>query len=561
MGDRDVTIDLIGHDKASKAFGDVEASGGRLSKVLGGFGGVAKVAGGALLGAGTAALGLGKVAFDTGINVEAMGNKAKTVFGDWFPDAMEAADGLAFKLGMTQTEVVGLLGSFGDLLTPMGFTQDKALDMSTELANLSGALSLWSNGTKSSADVSDMLSDALTGEYDSLKSLGVQIDADLIKQRLHEQGKDKLTGAALKQAQAEVALAEITKQSSNALTAYDKGTNKLAIAKNKLSAQVKTFRDNFAQAMLPILVKGMTFLTETAVPALQRFSWWIGPKIKEAWDRVRPALQKFGSWIRDDLAPAIRNTVEKVMPMFRFALDNLKKAFGDGTTAGSNWGEKLRVAGAVVTKILQAVVVVAAAFAASFSIQMRVASAVIDKVVVPAIKLIWKVFSTQVGFILDAAAKAFGWVPGLGPKLKTAAAEFRKFRDAVNAALNGIQDETVFVNIRTTLSGQGKALKGSQVVRNVKAVGTGGFAAGGNPLAGRIATVGEHGPELVAFGENATVIPTGQSRRIAAGGGGNVYMTNNFNGSVIHERDLFRRLEAMGRSMRRSGAYVVPSGV
>lgn len=58
-----------------------------------------------------------------------------------------------------------------------------------------------------------------------------------------------------------------------------------------------------------------------------------------------------------------------------------------------------------------------------------------------------------VGAMISGAAKAFGWVPGLGPKLKTAAAEFAKFRDAVNAKLSGIQDQQINFSIKYTNTG------------------------------------------------------------------------------------------------------------
>jgi hypothetical protein len=49
------------------------------------------------------------------------------------------------------------------------------------------------------------------------------------------------------------------------------------------------------------------------------------------------------------------------------------------------------------------------------------------------------------GSVVSGAAKAFGWVPGLGPKLKTAATEFAKFRDSVNGKLGGINDQTITI--------------------------------------------------------------------------------------------------------------------
>jgi cell wall-associated NlpC family hydrolase len=51
-----------------------------------------------------------------------------------------------------------------------------------------------------------------------------------------------------------------------------------------------------------------------------------------------------------------------------------------------------------------------------------------------------------VGNMINAAAKAFGWVPKIGGPLKNAAAEFNKFRDKTNAALAGINDQTIKIS-------------------------------------------------------------------------------------------------------------------
>jgi hypothetical protein len=51
------------------------------------------------------------------------------------------------------------------------------------------------------------------------------------------------------------------------------------------------------------------------------------------------------------------------------------------------------------------------------------------------------------GDIVHGAAHAFGWIPGLGDKLRTAAAAFDRFRDRVNAALGGVNGRTVHVGV------------------------------------------------------------------------------------------------------------------
>jgi len=72
----------------------------------------------------------------------------------------------------------------------------------------------------------------------------------------------------------------------------------------------------------------------------------------------------------------------------------------------------------------------------------------------PAILALWNTFSAVFSFIIHAAASAFGWIPGLGPKLRDAARQFDQFRANVNNAINGIGSHTVSVQVRLN-TGQG----------------------------------------------------------------------------------------------------------
>lgn len=59
-------------------------------------------------------------------------------------------------------------------------------------------------------------------------------------------------------------------------------------------------------------------------------------------------------------------------------------------------------------------------------------------VAVGAFKDVTDSFLDMAGTIIDGAAKAFGWVPGLGPKLKDAAKTFDGFKSGVNNDFNGM---------------------------------------------------------------------------------------------------------------------------
>ena len=78
----------------------------------------------------------------------------------------------------------------------------------------------------------------------------------------------------------------------------------------------------------------------------------------------------------------------------------------------------------------------------------RVISGLWDNTVKPVFGWIVEKWLSVAGAILTGAATAFGWVPGIGGKLKKAAAKFNTFKDDVNRELNGIKDRTVVVTAK-----------------------------------------------------------------------------------------------------------------
>jgi len=62
------------------------------------------------------------------------------------------------------------------------------------------------------------------------------------------------------------------------------------------------------------------------------------------------------------------------------------------------------------------------------------------KIIVGAFKFIADAFLNFVGTMVHAAADAFGWIPGIGGKLKAADRDFHDFHSSVDAHLNGMMD-------------------------------------------------------------------------------------------------------------------------
>jgi hypothetical protein len=168
-------------------------------------------------------------------------------------------------------------------------------------------------------------------------------------------------------------------------------------------------------------------------------------------------------------------------------------------------------------------------------------------VAVGAFRFLVDTWLAQVEWIVKGAATAFGWVPGIGGKLREAASAIEGFRDDVNAALGGIKP--VQINVDTALATKRVADLAAAIRRDLgnvlvtipsstgsTTVGT--RAHGGPVVAGRPYIVGEEGPELIVPAGSGTVIP---NNRLATSGGGTtvVYAPNiTVEGSVVAERDL-----------------------
>ena len=120
----------------------------------------------ALMGTAVAAAGAGvglatKKIFQFASNLELAEKKINIVFGDQASQVWDWADKTSARMGLTTGEAAELASKMGDLLIPMKFSREEAAKMSTDVVNLAGALSEWSGGTRSAAEVSDVLAKAM----------------------------------------------------------------------------------------------------------------------------------------------------------------------------------------------------------------------------------------------------------------------------------------------------------------------------------------------------------------------------------------------------------------
>jgi len=205
---------------------------------------------------------------DLGLEVETTSAKAATVFGPALGEMQTWADGLNESLGVTDVQLLGMATGMADLLKPMGFTAEQAAGMSQEMLDLSGALSAWSGGERSAAEVSDILASAMLGERDSLKALGISINQAEVDERALQiaraDGRDEIT--QMDQALATQQL--VLEKSTDAQTAWADGSMDAIKNQNELSATVAELKEGLAQALFPAIAAVTGFLVDDMIPAL-----------------------------------------------------------------------------------------------------------------------------------------------------------------------------------------------------------------------------------------------------------------------------------------------------
>ena len=194
-----------------------------------------------------------------------------------------------------------------------------------------------------------------------------------------------------------------------------------------------------------------------------------------------------------------------------------------------------------------------------------------NSVLRPVFKFMVDSFLGVAGSIVHGAAYAFGWVKGLGPKLKEAAKAFDGFRDQVNRALAQTDNSYTLtahmkgaqavINSLTSTANLLDYIRGNaRVDIGVSGRGeAGGFdfprrAFGGNVIKDHPYVVGEKRAELFWPGQNGTILPRVPATLGANSGGGNTYILNTYN--PLPERES----ESVPKTLRRAANRFTPAG-
>lgn len=409
-------------------------------------------------------------------------NKASVIFGA-NAEAMDRwASSAATSVGMSKGAALEAATGFGNMFAQLGFAGDQAALMSREVVQLAADLGSFNN--LSTDEVSDMMSAAFRGEYDSLQRLIPSINATRVeKEALAATGK-KSAAELTAQEKAAATLAIVQRDGAAAAGDFARTSDGLANRQKILAATVDDLQAKIGAGLLPVMaglvgaVLGVTNFISDNIAVM-------GPLLA----MVGAVIAAVKTWT---VVQGILNVVMKDNPVGAIVV--VIAALVAGLVAAYQSSETFR---AVVDVALSAV-------GGYFTFLW-------NNIVSNVLKLILYGFDKIVGGIatfLHALGKipGFGWAEDAARAMDAAGDKARDLADGIQQ----IKSKTVDVAVNYRVTGSVQAAQDARL-------GTRGFASGGSNISPGWAWVGESGPELMWIPSGSTVVPADRSREMASG--------------------------------------------
>ena len=296
MGDgtRRLTLEIVTDEKrAADGIDRIEGRLGRFSSFA------TSAAGG--LAAGFAAAQVGQFATDAlnlGSAVTEAGSKLDTLLGDLSAQPKEWAK-TAAAIGLSEASALEAAGTFANLGTAIGLTQQQSADWSTELPTLAADLASFNNLDTDQAI--NAIGAALRGEAEPIRQFGVLLDANTLSSVAFANGIAE-AGAQLTPAQkAQAAYLAIMEQTTAAQGDAVRTSDSWANQQRRLSAQWENFQTQLGKVALPLIEALATFVLEDLIPAFAAFGKWVSENWPKVWKAIEPVVTNIRNLITSTL--------------------------------------------------------------------------------------------------------------------------------------------------------------------------------------------------------------------------------------------------------------------
>ena len=187
------------------------------------------------------------------------------------------AVGFANNVGRARQDIKAFSAGIADVLKPMGLETELAADMSKKMVQL--ALDVASFNNRQDADVIHSFTSALTGERESLKTLGIVIGEVDIKAEAYRAGLIKEGEELTSEAKALATINLLYEKSKDAQGDLERTSHTYANRVKALNAAMKNLKETIGNELLPIVTPYVKKLVE-------------GVKAVEEWTVINPELTK-----------------------------------------------------------------------------------------------------------------------------------------------------------------------------------------------------------------------------------------------------------------------------
>ena len=176
-------------------------------------------------------------------------SKVGVVFGDNAKIVEDWSNTTANGLGISQQAALEAAGTYGNLFTALGLTQEAAAGMSTELVGLAADLASFNN--QNPEDVLMALRSGLSGEVEPLKRFGIAMNQATMEAKAMELGLGDNVQALTEAEKVQVRYAIILDQTTTAQGDFDRTSQGLANTMRQLKANTEDLRAGLGQAFEP----------------------------------------------------------------------------------------------------------------------------------------------------------------------------------------------------------------------------------------------------------------------------------------------------------------------
>jgi hypothetical protein len=433
VADRALVFHLIGRDQSlSRSFDRAEQKATKFQRSMRRVG----TAVGAALASQAVVTGV-KTSITAASDLNETLNKVNLAFGKNAGAIRSWAQGSAKNMGLPKQAALENAATFGLLFSKLGIAGGEASKMSQAMVQL--AVDLGSVHNADPTQVLEAQAAAFRGEYDALQRFVPALSDAAVKQEALRQTGKTSTAQLTQQERTLAVYSLMMRQTTREQGDFARTANESANKGKILAARVKDLQANVGTLLLPAITALANKLGDMA-------DWA---------EKNRGAVQALGATILAVTGFVVAmNVATKVAVAVQAAIRGATIAWAAAQKI-LNFVLAANPIGLVITAIALLVAGLVLAYKRSETFRKIVdgafravaasGKAMWERVLKPTFSFLIRSWLNVADWIIRGAARAFGWMPGLGPKIRAAADKFRVFKDKVNEHLRRLNSKEITV--------------------------------------------------------------------------------------------------------------------